>query len=272
VPSEYGMLKINIMKINSARSIAILAIAGPLLAGNSLRASETDDRIEIAAKNSYVYRTFLKDDSVKTESKDGVVTLTGTVSQPFHKSLAQDTVENLPAVKSVNNQLKVSDESQAEMSDKWLVMKVKAALSFHRNVNASATEVTAEGGTVTLKGEASSIAQKELTTEYAQDVEGVKTVKNEMTVAETKAEPARTIAEKIDDASITAQIKGSLLAHRSTSALKTGIETRDGVVTVSGIASNPAEKSLVTKLINDIRGVVSVTNNMTIKDASPTEN
>jgi hyperosmotically inducible protein len=71
----------------------------------------------------------------------------------------------------------------------------------------------------------------------------------------------------IDDASITAQIKSSLIAHRSTSALKTKVNTTDGVVTVSGIARNAAEKSLVTKLVNDIHGVTSVINNMTIKAA-----
>lgn len=38
----------------------------------------------------------------------------------------------------------------------------------------------------------------------------------------------------------------------------------DGVVTVSGIAKNAAEQSLVTKLISDIDRVISVNNNMTI--------
>jgi osmotically-inducible protein OsmY len=36
------------------------------------------------------------------------------------------------------------------------------------------------------------------------------------------------------------------------------------VVTLSGIARNAAEKSLVTKLATDINGVSSVVNNMTI--------
>jgi hyperosmotically inducible periplasmic protein len=89
-------------------------------------------------------------------------------------------------------------------------------------------------------------------------------VKNEMTVAKTPAQPDQTIGEKIDDASITAQVKSSLLAHRSTSAVKTKVETTDGVVTVSGIAKNAAEKSLVTKLVTDINGVNKVINNMTI--------
>ena len=85
-----------------------------------------------------------------------------------------------------------------------------------------------------------------------------------MTIAKTPAKPDETIGEKIDDASITAQVKSSLLSHRSTSALKTKVETTDGVVTLSGIAKNAAEKSLVTKLVTDINGVNSVVNNMTI--------
>ena len=56
----------------------------------------------------------------------------------------------------------------------------------------------------------------------------------------------------------------SLLSHHSTSALKTKVETTDGVVTLSGIAKNAAEKSLVTKLVTDVNGVSSVVNNMTI--------
>jgi osmotically-inducible protein OsmY len=72
------------------------------------------------------------------------------------------------------------------------------------------------------------------------------------------------MSEKIDDASITAQVKSSLLAHRSTSAIKTRINTADGVVTITGVAKNAAEKSLVSKLANDIEGVISVTNDMTI--------
>jgi len=70
--------------------------------------------------------------------------------------------------------------------------------------------------------------------------------------------------EKIDDASVTAQVKWSLLAHHSTSALKAKIETADGVVTVSGIARNSIEKNLVTKLVFDIDGVTHVNNNMTV--------
>lgn len=254
------------MKIKSACSLALLVAAGALFAtSTTLRASDTDDRIESAAKKSYVFKTHLKHDSIKTVSKDGVVTLTGIVADSSHKSLAQDTVESLPGVKSVDNQLTVKGESHAEHSDGWISTKVKTTLLFHRNVSASKTDVFVKDGVVSLRGEASSQAQKELTTEYARDVEGVKEVKNEMTVAKTPAKPDETMGEKIDDASITAQVKSSLLSHRSTSALKTKVETTDGVVTLSGKARNAAEKSLVTKLVTDINGVKKVINNMTVE-------
>jgi hyperosmotically inducible protein len=245
-------------------NLALLLAAGVLIVTTtSLHAGETDDRIEAAAKKSYTFQTHLKDDSIHTESKNGVVTLTGTVADSSHKAWAQDTVENLPGVKSVDNQLKIKGE-QPVKSDGWIATKVKTTLLFHRNVRATKTVVNVKDGVVILSGEASSMAQKELTTEYTKDVEGVREVKNEMTVVNTPATTSERVGDKIDDASITAQVKSTLLSHRSTSALKTKVTTVDGVVTLSGTAKNDAEKSLVTKLVTDIEGVVSVVNNMTV--------
>jgi osmotically-inducible protein OsmY len=235
-----------------------------LITGSPVRAADTDSRIESSAAKSYVFKTYLKDDSIKTVSLNGVVTLTGTVADSSHKSLAENTVASLPGVKSVDNQLVISGEQPAEHSDTWISMKVKTALLFHRNVSASGTTVYTKDGVVTLQGVAGSEAEKELTTEYAKDIDNVKSVENNMTIAKTPASIEPTVGDKIDDASITAQVKSSLLAHRSTSAIHTGVTTADGVVTVTGIAKNDAERSLVTKLATDINGVTSVINNMTI--------
>jgi hyperosmotically inducible periplasmic protein len=248
--------------MNRICSMAVLC--GVLVASTATYASDTDDRIEDSAKKSYVFKTYLKDDAIKMDSKNGKVTLTGTVAIASHKSLAEDTVESLPGVKSVDNQLKIKGEAPEEYSDMWLTTKVKTTLLFHRNVSSTGTDVFVKDGVVSLRGEAASMAEKELTAEYAQDIEGVKEVKNEMTVAATPSNRKETIGEKIDDASITAQVKSTLLSHRSTSALKTKVTTVEGVVTVSGTAKNAAEKSLVTKLVSDINGVVSVENNMVV--------
>ena len=210
-----------------------------------------------------MFKTYLKDDDIKIKSKDGVVTLTGTVSEESHKSLAQETVAGLPGVKSVDNRLEVKGKPPAENSDAWITTKVKTMLLFHRNVSAM-TEVNTKDGIVTLQRRSANQAQKDLTTEYAKDVEGVKDVNNEMTVAKT-AKKTRTVGEKIDDASITAQVKMTLLYHRSTSALNTKVTTKNGEVTLTGKAKNAAEKDLATKFANDVNGVKSVKNQMTIE-------
>lgn len=251
--------------VNARETLTLVAVSALFLAGAPLRASETDDRIESSAKKSYVFKHYLADDAIKTESRNGAVTLTGTVAEESHLGLARDTVAGLPGVTNVDNQLTVKGENPAQHSDTWLGLKVKSALRFHRNVRATRTEVNVKDGVVTLSGEASSQAQKELTAEYAQDIDHVKAVKNDMTVAMLAAQPEETTGEKIDDASITAQVKLSLLSHRSTSALNTTVETTDGAVTLTGVAKNAAEKSLVTKRVTDINGVTSVINNMAIE-------
>jgi len=123
---------------------------------------------------------------------------------------------------------------------------------------------------VILRGKAESEAQKELTTEYVKDVEGVKEVRNEMTSpASTKATKASKkthddLREMIDDASITAQVKYALLSHRSTSALNTNQDGPRGRH-VERQGKNAAEKDLAAKFAKDVNGVKSVKNQMTIE-------
>ncbi|MEI8175323.1 MAG: BON domain-containing protein [Candidatus Omnitrophota bacterium] len=253
------------MKLNSLKVFMALTVT-VLLAGATAFASETDARIESSARQSYVFKVYLNNDAIKITSTDGAVALTGTVAEESHRALATETVASLPGVVSVNDQLVLKDAVPAENSDGWVGMKVKTALLFHRNVNAFKTQVDVKEGVVTLKGEALSQAQKELAGEYAKDVTGVKDVKNEMVVVPVPVASMQTLSEKIDDASITAQVKVALLSHRSTSALNTKVTTNEGVVTVSGIAKNDAEKTLVSKLANDINGVTSVINNMSIAE------
>ncbi len=246
--------------------VLVASLGVVLMMGSSAGASQTDERIEASAKKSYVFKTYLKDDSINTQSKDGVVTLTGTVAEESHRSLAQETVANLPGVVNVDNQLKLQGQVPVENSDNWIGMQVKYSLLYNRNVSGINTKVAVVDGIVTLKGEAENQAQIDLAGEYAKDIKGVKDVKNEMTIAKVISVPKQTLAEKIDDASITAQIKMALLSHRSTSAFKTGVATLNGEVTLTGKADNAAGKDIASKLANDVYGVTKVVNNMTIED------
>ena len=223
----------------------------------------TDRKIEAAAKDSYNYRTVLED-HVKVKAEEGVVTLTGTVPDADHRTLAEDTVSDLPGVVSVVNQIKVEPPAP-EHSDGWISTKIRTKLLLKGNVSIIDTKVVVQDGVVTLTGTAGTTAQKELTGAYVKEIAGVKTVNNLLTVTPPPVEPARSLGDRIDDASITAQVKYALLTHKSTSALKTSVKTKNGAVAIEGEAGSAAEKDLVTLLANGVRGVKLVSNQMTVK-------
>ncbi|HAF94782.1 MAG: transport-associated protein [Elusimicrobia bacterium GWC2_51_8] len=252
--------------MKAGSSIALMAVSAALLAlSMPVHASKTDSRIVLSARQSYVFNNYLQDDDIRIESRDGAVTLTGIISEDFHKSLAQETVADIPGVKSVDNRLEVKGAAPTANSDAWLRDKVKITLRFHWSVSAGTTEVDVKDGIVTLRGNAATPAQKELTTEYARDVEGVKEVKNEMTMSAAPETTPRMTKEKIDDVSVAALVRMALLLHHSTSALYTTVAAKKGVVTVGGRARTAAEKDLVTKLVKDVNGVKKVKNLMTIE-------
>jgi len=68
----------------------------------------------------------------------------------------------------------------------------------------------------------------------------------------------KTIAEKVSDyigyVFMSKQVRFLLLFHRLISVIKTKVDTKDGVVIVNGVAKNTAEKDLVSKFINNIKG------------------
>src|SRR4051812_12767849 len=95
-------------------SVLLVLVAAPV---GLFASSEIDRKIEDAAKASYNYRTVLSD-NVKVKASDGVVTLSGTVEDKDDKALAVDTVENLPGVVGVKNDI-IIKPSYPEHSDAW---------------------------------------------------------------------------------------------------------------------------------------------------------
>ena len=115
------------------RVVMTAVLASLLFVSVPVFASETDDSIEASAKQSYVFKTYLKGDDVKIQSKDGVVTLSGTVNEEFHKSLAQETAQDTPGVTSVDNRLELKAEYPAEKSlDLGTLRKVKTCPKFYQ--------------------------------------------------------------------------------------------------------------------------------------------
>jgi osmotically-inducible protein OsmY len=178
------------MRLRNLHSAAIVTVATALIlpGGFALGASDLDSRIEASAKASYNFKTYLKDDSIKIQSADGVVTLTGRADSEAHKELVGVVAKDVEGGRTVRNQLVVAAGEPAvqplteKVDDASITAQVKTVLLFHKSTHALATKVATTKGVVTLRGEAVNEAEKDLVTKLAEDIQGVKQVKNRMSV------------------------------------------------------------------------------------------
>jgi hyperosmotically inducible periplasmic protein len=237
-----------------ASLIALLSVAA------AQADSSADRKIAEAAKASYNFRTVL-DGKVSVAVTDGVVTLTGQVPDTDMKQLAEDTVKDLPGVTQVDNEIVV--KPAAEESDTWISTKIHWVLLTRSNVSLTDTTVKVQDGVVTLTGNVDNSAQKDLTQAYVKQIKGVKSVDNEL-VVKTPTSSSESAGNYIDDASVTTQVKYALHSNDAVTP-QPSVETSYGVVIITGEATSDAEKALVTKIAQSVRGVKSVSNNMTVK-------
>jgi hyperosmotically inducible protein len=72
-------------------------------------------------------------------------------------------------------------------------------------------------------------------------------------------------AEKVDDATITAKVNAALAADKNLSAVRIDVDTKNGVVTLTGPAPSPEASAQATKIAKNVKGVTSVENKLTVK-------
>ena len=81
---------------------------------------------------------------------------------------------------------------------------------------------------------------------------------------ETKAMGAAA-SNKVDDGLITTKVNAALVADKDLSAVKINVDTKDGVVTLTGPAPSAEAAAQATKIAKDIKGVISVNNQLVVK-------
>ena len=225
----------------------------------SLHASAADERIEQAARASFNYRVILAQ-QVTITAREGVVTLTGTVEDDNDRALAAATIEAIPGIVRVVDELNVQP-SAARYSDPWIALMVRRNLLLRANVSPAAIFVEVNDRIVVLTGTVETQSQKALAETCVRAVGRVQAIRNELVVAGMN--PAA--HDAIDDASITAQVRFAISTGGSTRGLKVAVITGNGIVTVSGEAPSSVEKALVALAAEGVRGVQSVTNNMSVR-------
>jgi len=247
--------------------LVMAALAAILLPEVVLPATDSSHLIPIWAKNTYVFQTYLAKDSITIEMMDNnIAILTGRVSDSPHQILAQETVEGLPGVIRVDNNLEVNGGNPDAISDSGIGRNVRTMLMFHKYSNDIKAVVSVRKGAVRIRGVASKEAYKGLSTQYILNIKGVNAVDIYMVFVTNSALPTCSVKEIIDDASITAIARVALQLNRSNNTTVTKIETNNGIVTISGVALCEGAKTMIDTLIGTMKGVKSIENNMVIED------
>jgi len=149
-----------------------------------------------------------------------------------------------------------------QVDDSVTTGRVKAALIADPTTKAHQIDVETFKGTVQLNGFVDTAASKDRAGEVARNTKGVTKVQNNLTVNNNGS---RTAGEVVDDSAITAKVKAALAGDSRTKAHQVNVETRDGVVQLSGFVDNSEAKSTAEELAKSVDNVKSVDNELSVK-------
>jgi osmotically-inducible protein OsmY len=152
---------------------------------------------------------------------------------------------------------------QAQLQQARQEGSIWTAFSLNRHLSPFSISVEVEQGTATLKGKVENQVDKDLATQIASDVQGINKVDNQLEIdPQVASEPGTkaNMAQRFDDATLTATIKSKLLWNSVTEGLNIEVSATQGVVTLKGQAKDADAKQLAGSLASNTDGVTEVNN------------
>lgn len=176
--------------------IPMLMVVTVVLAGCNSQAVD-DTAITTKVKSKLATDSETSAMKISVDTKNGVVTLSGTVDADTEKKKAEQLARNTDGVKQVANNIKVEPDSMGAsnsggdaskdlgetMSDAAILAKVKAKLVAD---GITGTDVDVANGAVVLKGQVEDAREKAKAEEIAKNTDGVREVKNQLSVKKYK--------------------------------------------------------------------------------------
>jgi hyperosmotically inducible protein len=152
-------------------------------------------------------------------------------------------------------------------TDTGITTAVKTKFAADDVVKASQIDVDTQNKVVTLTGAVDTADAKMRAIELARNTTGVSRVTDNLTVRDMTASMPEPDAQRVvlTDPAVTATVKSRLLANPDVSGLRLDVDTRDGVVTLSGAVASQAEKDEALRVARDTAGVKSVEDKITIR-------
>jgi len=123
----------------------------------------------------------LNGQDIRVRVRDGLLTLSGTVTTPFRKYHAEEVALRIRGLRGFVNAIMV--DVYPQFTDAALRLKIKDRLAAHWETHdvADVIDVTVTNGKATLTGEVTTLAQRAEAERVAALTEGVLSVRNELT-------------------------------------------------------------------------------------------
>ncbi|CNE37699.1 molecular chaperone OsmY [Yersinia mollaretii] len=145
-----------------------------------------DSAATAKVKSALLEEKSLKSTDISVETSHGVVTLSGFVTSQAEAETAVDIAKNVEGVKSVSDKLHVKDQKTQSVSeyagDAATTSSIKAKLLADDIVPSRKVKVETTEGVVQLSGSVENKAQSERAESIAKAVDGVKSVKNDLSI------------------------------------------------------------------------------------------
>ena len=157
--------------------------------------------------------------------------------------------------------MSASREAKAAVSDSWITSKAKIALFADERVKGTQVSVETQKGVVHLRGKVDSNDAKTAATEIARNIEGVRSVKNDLQVVSPGARKA--VDAKDED------IEKAVESRLSKDAQLKSVDVRidAGVVTLTGEVPSITAAAKASEMARTVPGVKSVKNELTVRQA-----
>lgn len=207
--------------------------------------AKTDAQIKTDVVRELTWEPNVDETEVGVQVKNGVVTITGTVSAYPKKLAAIEAAHRVFGVLDVVDDMKVRVTSAWERTDQDIASAVRTALKWDVMVPDQQIQSTVADGIVALQGAVNTWAQRYNAERAVQRLTGVRSVNNQITVA----------APKIDTAQIKREIEEALERQTEREAKRIGVSVVDGVVTLTGTLRSWGEKNAIERAASYTPGV-----------------
>jgi len=188
------------------------------------------------------------------------------MNKPFFKSLVKPgIVLAMVAMSSM-----ASADARQDLVDARQETQIWTTYALSPYLRANDLKVTVHDGRAVISGKVDEDVNKELAKQIALGVSGIRDVDNQIVVESDynpKSSPG--YGEVVDDVTITAAVKSRLIWSRY-SYMSTKVETKSGRVTLTGTVESPDAKELAYRLTANTRGVVAVSNQLTVSGEKST--